>query len=222
LRESPADLTADEDLVAVWRSQQGSRFQNYRAQFTILDIATASRAWINDVLAGDALSANRPGPWRRWITGRHHDALISTRIEYRSRAEQIPADLTGRQILERIRAHFAAKPTRFEYLAAHLRQVADGHVGSYEVTRASVDGGRDAIGEYRIGPPSDPVAVHLRPGSQALRPLRQRSRRRRSSPPDLTTSPPPIRRPSNDQLRRQAGLPGNPRRPAPSRHPCRT
>jgi Restriction endonuclease len=37
--------------------------------------------------------------------------------------------------------------------------MADGHVGSYEVTRASVDGGRDAIGEYRIGPASDPVIV---------------------------------------------------------------
>ena len=37
--------------------------------------------------------------------------------------------------------------------------MADGHVGSYEVTRASVDGGRDAVGEYRIGPASDPVAV---------------------------------------------------------------
>ena len=84
------DLTADEDLVAVWRSQQGRRFQNYRAQFTILDIATATRAWINDVLAGDTLSANCPGPWRRWITGRRYDALTSTRIEYRSRAEQLP------------------------------------------------------------------------------------------------------------------------------------
>ena len=50
-------------------------------------------------------------------------------------------------------------PHRFEYFAAQLWQMADGHVGSYEVTRASVNGGRDAVGEYRIGPPSDPVAV---------------------------------------------------------------
>ncbi len=37
--------------------------------------------------------------------------------------------------------------------------MADGHVGAYEVTRAVVDGGRDAIGEYRIGPASDPITV---------------------------------------------------------------
>jgi hypothetical protein len=37
--------------------------------------------------------------------------------------------------------------------------MADDHVGTYEVTRASVDGGRDAIGKYRIGPAADPVTV---------------------------------------------------------------
>ena len=153
------NLTADEDLVAVWRSQHGRRFQNYRAKFTILDIATTTRACIDDLLVGNPLSPNCPGPWSRWVAGRHYDALTSTRIEYRSKAEQIPADTAGHQILDRIRAHFADNPTRFEYFAAHLWQMADGHVGSYEVTRTSVDGGRDAIGEYRIGPSSDPVTV---------------------------------------------------------------
>jgi Restriction endonuclease AspBHI N-terminal/Restriction endonuclease len=153
------ELTADEDLVAVWRSQHGLRFQNYRAQFTILDVATATRAWIKDILSGDPLSANCPGPWRRWITGRHYQALTSTRIEYRSKSEQLPADTAGLQIINCIRAHFASQPSRFEAFAAHLWQMADGHVGSYEVTRASVDGGRDAVGEYRIGPAADPVAV---------------------------------------------------------------
>lgn len=89
------ELTADEDLVAVWRSQHGLRFQNYRAQFTILDVATATRAWIKDILAGDPLSANCPGPWRRWITGRHYQALTSTRIEYRSKSEQLPETRPG-------------------------------------------------------------------------------------------------------------------------------
>ena len=145
--------------MALWRSQHGLRFQNYRAQFTILDIATVTRAWINDILAGEPLSANCPSPWRRWITGRHYQALTATRIEYRSKSEQLPSDGTGDQIIACIRAHFASQPSRFEALAAHLWQMADGHIGSYEVTRASVDGGRDAVGEYRIGPAADPVTV---------------------------------------------------------------
>lgn len=73
------ELTADEDLAAIWRSQHGRRFQNYRAQFTILDIATATRAWINDILADHPLSANCPGQWRRWVTGRHYQALTAAR-----------------------------------------------------------------------------------------------------------------------------------------------
>lgn len=153
------DLTADEDLVAVWRSQAGMRFQNYRATFTVLDIAVATRTWIDDIAAGNPLSGNCPGPWRRWVAGRHYEALTATRIEYRSKAEQLPGDSAGREILGCICAHFAERPTGFERFAAHVWQMADGHVGKYEVTRASVDGGRDAIGEYRIGPPSDPVIV---------------------------------------------------------------
>jgi len=34
------------DLVAIWRSKKGERFQNYRAKFTILDTGTVSREWI--------------------------------------------------------------------------------------------------------------------------------------------------------------------------------
>ena len=47
----------------------------------------------------------------------------------------------------------------FEQFAAHVWQMADGHVRTCEVTRASVDGGRDAIGQYLIGPAADPVTV---------------------------------------------------------------
>jgi hypothetical protein len=77
--------------------------------------------------------------------GRHSQALISARIEYRSKVEQRPPDTVGRQILDRIRAYFADRPTDFEHFAAHLWQTSDGHVCAYEVTRAAVDGrpGRD-------------------------------------------------------------------------------
>lgn len=156
---SAADLTADEELVAVWRSRHGMRFHNYRAKFTVLDIGTIPRAWIKDILAGDLLSANCPEPWRRWVTGRHYQALISTKIEYRSPDEQQPTDQAGRRILELVHAHFAGRPTDFERFAAHLWQMADGRIGSYEVTRATPDGGRDAVGEFLIGPRTDPVRV---------------------------------------------------------------
>jgi hypothetical protein len=37
-----------EDLVAIWRTAKGMRFQNYRARFTILDAPLILRTWIDD------------------------------------------------------------------------------------------------------------------------------------------------------------------------------
>jgi hypothetical protein len=40
-------MSFTEDLVAVWKTDAGSRFQNYRAIFTILDIPKIKREWIS-------------------------------------------------------------------------------------------------------------------------------------------------------------------------------
>jgi hypothetical protein len=58
----PAD-----DLVAIWQSKKGERFQNYRAKFTILDTGTVSREWIEAVRIGNPLHASAPAAWRKWI-----------------------------------------------------------------------------------------------------------------------------------------------------------
>jgi hypothetical protein len=152
-------LTADDDLVAVWRSRSGKRFQNYRAKLTVLDVAKVSRAWIDDVLARNPLSANCPEPWRRWVAGRGYQALTASQATFRTPEQQQPQDAAGRSMLEAVYRHFAARPTDFEYFAARLWQMADGHVSTYEVTRPTRDGGRDAVGEYLIGPTADPVSV---------------------------------------------------------------
>jgi hypothetical protein len=38
-------LPATSDLVAVWKTSEGQRFQNYRATFTILDVPVVGRTW---------------------------------------------------------------------------------------------------------------------------------------------------------------------------------
>jgi hypothetical protein len=37
-----SDLDASEELVAIWRTAGGQRFQNYRARFTVLNAPTVS------------------------------------------------------------------------------------------------------------------------------------------------------------------------------------
>lgn len=56
-----------DDLVAVWRTTAGQRFQNYRSTFTILDVHAISRPWIDDVLSGTPDTPRAP---RRGALGR--------------------------------------------------------------------------------------------------------------------------------------------------------
>ena len=89
------DLRPAEDLVAIWKTAQGKRFQNYRARFTILDVPVVSRSWIADILAGHSHSPNAPKPWSNWIRTGQFSPLLTTRsIEHRTRAEQLPNGLT--------------------------------------------------------------------------------------------------------------------------------
>jgi len=52
-----------DDLVAVWKSASGQRFQNYRATFTVLNAAVVSRSWIIDVQQGQRRAASTPSAW---------------------------------------------------------------------------------------------------------------------------------------------------------------
>ena len=56
-----------DDLVAVWKSFAGQRFQNYRALFTVLETPRVSRAWLEDLRVGQPLSDSCPAHWRQWV-----------------------------------------------------------------------------------------------------------------------------------------------------------
>lgn len=156
-------LGPTEDLVAVWKLKGGERFQNYRAIFTILDAPVVTRAWIDDIVNGDPLSANCPVAWREWVEEGIYVPLKASRtIEYRSKEEQLPPpDREGVQIIRAIYEYFREDPYGFEKCAAELTMLMDSNFVSYELTRPWVDGGRDAVGEYRIGSEGDTVKVEF-------------------------------------------------------------
>ncbi len=153
-------VSVTEDLVAVWKSSEGKRFQNYRSTFTVLDVPVISRAWINDLMSGNSLSENAPPSWRTWVNGGPYRPLIApSTIHYRTVEEQTPATEVERQIVQTIYDHFKGEPTRFEHCAAALVNMLDLNYIVDEVTQPSVDGGRDAIGRYKLGPLSDPIFI---------------------------------------------------------------
>lgn len=152
-------LTSEEELVAVWRTTQHLRFQNYRSHFTVLRTPRVTRAWIDEILQGNPLGPSCPPEWWAWVKGRIYRALEAPRnVSVRSKDEQLP-DPQDRWMLRAVHRHFAVDPVQFENFAAEMWVQSDPQVASIEVTRASRDGGRDALGEYRLGPAADPVRL---------------------------------------------------------------
>lgn len=146
------DLNSSEDLIAVWKSSKGDRFQNYCATFTILDSPLIRRAWINDINKGDPFTTNAPAAWRKWQEKGVITPLITTQtLEFRHKHQQLPTDSESRSMIQAIRDHFSSWPVGFERCAAQITQLMDKNFVTYELTRASRDGGRDATGEYRVG-----------------------------------------------------------------------
>jgi hypothetical protein len=151
-----SDVTPADDLVAVWRTTSGERFQNYRAIFTILDTKPLPRQWLEDVKAGEPLTNVAPEEWVEWRDSGIYRSLRAPRTRAtRSQAEQLPASKAEAAIIDAIRGHFS-DPHDFEPCAAAIwAMCAPG--SDYTITPASRDGGRDAFGFYRLGPDSDPI-----------------------------------------------------------------
>lgn len=155
-----ADLHGSEDLVAIWKSIRGRRFQNYRARFTVLDVPVVPRNWLQDIKSGIADSPNAPAAWRAWRAGGQARALAARRsVEHRSKGEQLPGNAEGRAILDLIISHFATRPHSFEGCAADLTRMLLPDTTALDLTRPSRDGGRDGIGRLRIG--REPTAIDV-------------------------------------------------------------
>lgn len=145
-------LHSMEDLVAVWKIADGQRFQNYRASLTIVNTPMVTRDWLNDIKSGSALTANCPAAWKKWVdTGACEPLKAERSVEHRTRLEQLPQGEPGTKVIRAIQEYFKDSPVDFEICAAKITQLMDTNFFSFDMTRPSRDGGRDAIGKYRIG-----------------------------------------------------------------------
>jgi hypothetical protein len=151
----PAD-----DLVAIWRSKKGERFQNYRAKFTILDTGIVSRQWIDEIRNGEPVNQFSPPAWLKWIEkGVYQPLAAEPTTESRTREQQTAAPGRDESLVRCIYQYFKANPHGFEHCAARLAAMMDPNINIDVITRPSVDGGRDAIGTYRVGPLADRIPL---------------------------------------------------------------
>ena len=139
----------------------GVRFQNYQARFTVLDTPVVTRAWIDQLVSGQPLGSHCPAAWRAWVErGTYAPLLAPPTVIVRRRDQQQPAP-ADMPLLDLVYQHFKDRPYDFEQFAADLWRVSEPNVDKIDVTRPWRDGGRDAVGEYLLGPHSDPVAVEF-------------------------------------------------------------
>lgn len=149
-----AGMGGDDDLVAVWRTtNDGVRFQNYKATFTILDVPVLSRAWLKDIQAGMAISSSHsPKPWMDWVGGRKFTPLKSVPVNpVRSKQRQVPETPELAAYAELVYEFYKEDPYAFERCAMELARLFMPAIQHWEITRPWRDGGRDALGTYRIG-----------------------------------------------------------------------
>lgn len=164
-------LSATEDLVAIWKSTDGQRFQNYRSTFTILDASVVTKAWIADLAAGSSNTKNAPKAWQDWVaTGRYKPLVAESTKVIRSTDQQSPDTSLKTSILAIVWKHFQNTPIIFEAFAARIYQMTDSRVIIDEITRGTIDGGRDAIGRYLLGLPDDPVYAEFSLEAKCYRP----------------------------------------------------
>src|SRR5262249_6450464 len=85
-------LPSTADLVAVWRTAEGQRFQNYRAVFTVLNTPVVARSWLQELGNGNAVSlVSAPTAWQSWVkTGRAQALASESTTSIRSVDQQRP------------------------------------------------------------------------------------------------------------------------------------
>ena len=149
------DISPTNDLVAIWKTKGNQRFQNYRAIFTILDEPTISREWIQNLLDGKSVKSNVPKSYDKWLeSGKYLPLLAPPSVLIRTVGEQLPQNKQEEKFIQRIKDYFESHHNgeyAFEKCAIILAQLMDRNIILCDNTRPWKDGGRDAIGVYRIG-----------------------------------------------------------------------
>ena len=149
-----SNISHTDDLVAVWKSVNGNRFQNYRAIFTILNESKIKRDWIV-ALQNDEPMKGAPESYLRWHkTGKYQALIAPPTVTYRTPQQQLPQSIEEKKYIEAIKEYFVKHKDgeyAFEKCASTIAQFMDSNIISCDNTRSWRDGGRDAIGIYRIG-----------------------------------------------------------------------
>lgn len=149
-----------EELTAIWKSFGEDRFQNYRSQFSVLEIDQVSAAWLHERSEGRRGLDLEPKVWTDWVNTGRVKALRAERSRlFRKPAEQKPTTVRQKKLIDVLHKRYSKTPHAFERVAAAIVEMVIPGVIQIDTTRPSRDGGYDAVGKFRIGSSSNGVDV---------------------------------------------------------------
>ena len=163
------NLSSDEDLTAIWRVENGQRFQNYRAVFTVLDPGSDDKHvdgnWIREAIKAQQINftdASAPTSLKHWVKTGFYKPLVSQQLPTgRTIAQQLPDSKIEQTLVESIYQYCQDDPYRFEEVAAEFWRIHCVERTQIDNTRPYRDGGRDGTGWIGIGPQDDVVKLHF-------------------------------------------------------------
>lgn len=155
------------ELIAFWTTKNGRRFQNYEAHLTVLDIGNIPKDWLNARSRGDPNhEALAPKRWTEFIEkGREGIVpLKSNPLKHipKKKDQLPPPGSECEAIVEVIRKHYEGREYDFERCAVKIVEMMDENFIGLRLTRKRRDGGRDAVGFYRIGSNNDTCQLKIR------------------------------------------------------------
>ncbi len=157
-----------EDLIAIWKSKDNQRFQNYKAIFTILDTGSdvISKEWLKALVEDENHEKYEPQVWKDFVKSgvNGFKILKAPRVtRFRKPNEQKPSSKNKINLLKMVKDYFDSfgrnGAYRFEKFAAKIVEMSDRNYDGFDLTRPWRDGGRDGIGKYKIGTKYDYIMV---------------------------------------------------------------
>ena len=122
------------------------------------------RRWLDDLEYGDGISSSyAPKAWKDWVEKGSYKPLVTEKnpVQYRKKNEQLPTlNSEEFKMLQAIIDYFN-NPFDFEKCACKIVQIMDSNVVDISPTRHTRDGGRDAIGKYRVGSSVNGIEVEF-------------------------------------------------------------
>lgn len=154
-------LTKEEQLISVWSQKDGRRYQNYKVIFSILDVSTINRRWLMDLKNSIDNSEYASEVWKEWQKkGKCKHLTAKKVVQYRNKEEQLPKQEQDLKMIREIYNYFD-DPYEFEKCVSKIAQLMDNNIVAYDLTKTRRDGGRDAIGKYRIGTDKSNIQVEF-------------------------------------------------------------